>query len=515
LLRIAAARLTTIARICNRRSIDAMHPHLKPFVDEELSRAPLLLEEALHAALEAARQAEAPDDRRFSRELHDALNEGKARARQRFVESLREQLAEGATSSYRRSARKSLSLVDEDAVAADIELSRTTQAIKDTAEQELRELRAFTSALVGDIHVAHDTNPLRPEIHARALWAAAAALPLSSSRRVTLMRHAALPFARTLRRAYAAACTRLENAGVEPGSFRTIVEPTGKRMAVPLSQLRDTMPMPLDEPRAAPAAEPRTDRQAVALLSRLFDAMLVDSAVAADVRVLVSHLHTLAVRVALREPAALDSYTHPLWLFIDRINFMSELHPGERDPLRMKLLAFVRSLLDGLLREAVPDGHLFGRALERLRAFEQHLFELRRSVAEPAIEGLRALADPHAAPGSQVPALDVCSLDTVPAPLLEARSRPRGASRLPVALVPGRWVRVFLDGRWSTSQLVWRDISGSAWLLADVDSGASWALAHSALERLHGDGLLSELAPRSLVQAAAQAVERDLARTTH
>jgi hypothetical protein len=52
-------------------------------------------------------------------------------------------------------------------------------------------------------------------------------------------------------------------------------------------------------------------------------------------------------------------------------------------------------------------------------------------------------------------------------------------------------------------------------LLADVDSGASWALAHSALERLHGDGLLSELAPRSLVQAAAQAVERDLARTTH
>ena len=372
-----------------------MHPQLQPFVDDELARAPLLLEEALHEALEATSQADAPEDRRFSLELHDALSRGRTQARQRFVESLREQLNASCKPGSRGDARRSLSLVDEDAVAADIELLRTTQAIKDTAEHELRELRAFTSALVGDLHVAHDTNPLRPEVHARALWAAAAALPLSSSRRVALMRHAAMPFARTLRRAYAAACTRLENAGVEPGNFRTIVEPTGKRMAVPLSHLRDTMPMPLDEPCGTPSAQP--DRQAVALLSRLFDAMLADAAVAADVRVLVSHLHTLAVRVALREPAALDSYAHPLWRFIDRINFVSELHPGERDPLRMKLLAFVRALLDGLLREAVPDANLFRRGLDRLRAFEQHLYELRRAAAEPAIEGLRALADPAAA----------------------------------------------------------------------------------------------------------------------
>jgi hypothetical protein len=339
-------------------------------------------------------------------------------------------------------------------------------------------------------------------------------LPLSSSRRVTLMRHAALPFARTLRRAYAAACTRLESAGVEPGNFRTIVEPTGKRMAVPLSHLRDTMPMPLDEPCATPSpARPSSDRQAVALLSRLFDAMLADAAVAADVRVLVSHLHTLAVRVALRDPAALDSYGHPLWLFIDRINFVSELHPGTRDPLRIKLLAFARALLDGLLRDPVPDANLFRRGLDRLRAFEQHLYELRRRAAEPAIEGLRALADPAAGPGAQLPALDAGTLDTVPAPLLE-NDGPRKAP-LPVALVPGAWVRLFLDGRWATSQLLWRDIGGTAWLVADVDTGASWALAHSALVRLHADGLLCELAPRSLVQAAAQVLEREFGVTSH
>jgi hypothetical protein len=490
-----------------------MHPQLQPFVDDELARAPLLLEEALHAALEATSQADAPEDRRFSLELHDALNRGRTQARQRFVESLREQLNAGSRCGSRGDSRQSLSLVDEDAVAADIELLRTTQAIKDTAEHELRELRAFTSALVGDLHVAHDTNPLRPEVHARALWAAATALPLSSSRRVALMRHAALPFARTLRRAYAAACTRLENAGVEPGNFRTIVEPTGKRMAVPLSHLRDTMPMPLDEPCSTPSPAQPSDRQAVALLSRLFDAMLADVAVAADVRVLVSYLHTLAVRVAWREPAALDSYGHPLWLFIDRINFVSELHPGARDPLRMKLLAFVRSLLDGLLREPVPDANLFRRGLDRLRAFEQHLYELRRAAAEPAIEGLRALADPLGGATAQLPALDAGSLDTVPAPLLD--HGPRRQAPLPVQLVPGGWVRLFLDGRWATSQLLWRDIGGTAWLVADVDTGASWALAHSALERLHADGLLCELLPRSLVQAAAQVLERELGVTTH
>ena len=488
-----------------------MHPQLQPFVDDELARAPLLLEEALHEALEATSQADAPEDRRFSLELHDALSRGRTQARQRFVESLREQLNTSCKPG-RRDARRSLSLVDEDAVAADIELLRTTQAIKDTAEHELRELRAFTSALVGDLHVAHDTNPLRPEVHAKALWAAAAALPLSSSRRVALMRHAAMPFARTLRRAYAAACTRLENAGVEPGNFRTIVEPTGKRMAVPLSHLRDTMPMPLDEPCATPSAQP--DRQAVALLSRLFDAMLADAAVAADVRVLVSHLHTLAVRVALREPAALDSYAHPLWRFIDRINFVSELHPGERDPLRMKLLAFVRALLDGLLREAVPDASLFRRGLDRLRAFEQHLYELRRAAAEPAIEGLRALADPAGGAGAQLPALDVGSLDTVPAPLLE-RGHSKAVPPLAVNLVPGCWVRVFLDGRWATSHALPPMSRHSSWLVADVDTAASWALAHSALERLHADGLLSELAPRSLVQAAAQVLERELGVMAH
>ena len=84
-----------------------------------------------------------------------------------------------------------------------------------------------------------------------------------------------------------------------------------------------------------------------------------------------------------------------------------------------------------------------------------------------------------------------------------------------MALVPGAWVRVLLDGRWTTSQLVWRDMSGSAWLLTDVRSGACWALAHAALERLHADGLLCEVVPRSLVQAAARTVEDDLSRPMH
>ena len=50
-------------------------------------------------------------------------------------------------------------------------------------EEALRELRTYTSALVGDVNTARDTNPLRPEVWVRAVLAAARSLPIARNLR--------------------------------------------------------------------------------------------------------------------------------------------------------------------------------------------------------------------------------------------------------------------------------------------------------------------------------------------
>ena len=115
----------------------------------------------------------------------------------------------------------SLSLVDEQEVALDVQLSHTIEAIKSVADYELRELQTFVSALVGDMEMSRDHNPFRAETFARALWAASQALPLSRGHQVNFMQHAAPSLAQLLRTSYAATTARLESMGIEPKSYWT------------------------------------------------------------------------------------------------------------------------------------------------------------------------------------------------------------------------------------------------------------------------------------------------------
>ncbi|MBL0148755.1 MAG: DUF1631 family protein [Ideonella sp.] len=122
---------------------------------------------------------------------------------------------------HRPSARAGL--IDEDEVSVDVKVSRAVERVKSAAEFELRELQAFTSALLDDLNVARDTNPFRPESYVRSLWVGVSSVPMSQALQAAFMRDAAAPLSRTLRQAYAAACTRLESQGVEPAAYRTIV----------------------------------------------------------------------------------------------------------------------------------------------------------------------------------------------------------------------------------------------------------------------------------------------------
>lgn len=554
----------------------AHSPQYQLFVDDELDRAPMLIDQVLQTVEEQAGRGAPPRalDGAPPSDLRQVLTQQRGALIRRFCQSLREQVTAsrpGQESASRGAPRQALSLVDESEVAADVELSRTVEAIASVAEYELRELRAYTSALVGDVNVSRETNPFRPEVYARALWTAASPLPQGHA--VALMRQAAMPLAQALRVAYAAATTRLEDAGVEPGAYRTIILPAGSRTArrdgspavdeaVPsdLHELRDSMPVPLDgaPPANAPSLEEalrrademirllpdeaglatrsqvlesqrmrllnsagtRVDQQLIELLTRLFDAILTDRALAPQVQVLLSRLHACVLRVALRDAGMLDSFDHPVWQFIDHVAFASELHPRDDDPLREKLHAYTQSLIDNLVRESVPDAALFRWALDRLKALDRHLYEQRRQHAQPQIDALQreALAT-ETRPLPITPAdtpIDIASLDTVPAELLDHRDTvARAAIASPIWLAshqPGDWVRLFLDGHWQIAQLLWRSESATVWLYAEAHEGITWALRRPAVELLHREGLLNPLRPHSLIERAAESVLRQVGR---
>jgi hypothetical protein len=526
---------------------------LLQFVEDELLRAPLLFDQLIEGTLDHARRALpalSPMQRSAMADLMQAVQAQRERLADYFVRSLREQSsAELARQAPRHSPKSgkagALALVDEEEVALDVELSHAIEAIKSVAEYELRELQTYTSALVGDMDVARDHNPFRAESHARALWAAAQALPLSRGYQVAFMRQAAAPLAQLLRRSYAASTSRLEAMGVEPAAYRTLILPAGSRRGraddatfnPDLHGIRETMPAPLDEPlgyegqvaagarrehwaEIARGTPNRADRQAIELVSRLFEAMLADERVPPDIGLLLSRLHGPAMRLALRDPGLLDQGQHPLWRFVNGLVYAAEMAPDPADPERQQLLKLAQGTIDQLAGEPEQNSGLYRRAQDRLEAFLQHRLTRRIAAAASQIGALQKLEDKltsgQTAPSTMHGMLDVPQLDTVPAELLDDGAAATSSwqardNELLDKLIPGDWLRMFLQGRWVRAQLLWPGERQEIWLLGDGASDATWAVRRGALLMMHGNGLIKRLRQRSIVGTAAERVQEQVA----
>ncbi len=206
-------------------------PLLQRFVEEELHRSADLISRTVTATLEQLRQPRdhllTSSERQHHFELVQALQQHQAAYQRAFTQALRrlvtaELTPQGAAGITAGNA-PGLQLMDETRVESDIEISRAIQQIDTAAEWELRELQTFTSTLRGQTHVTAESNPLRPQSYARALWEAGAALPITPAQQAILLRVSATVMAGLLRMAFAAASTRLESQGVEPGIYRTVV----------------------------------------------------------------------------------------------------------------------------------------------------------------------------------------------------------------------------------------------------------------------------------------------------
>ncbi|HMC16080.1 MAG TPA: DUF1631 family protein, partial [Albitalea sp.] len=248
------------------------------------------------------------------------------------------------------------------------------------------------------------------------------------------------------------ACTRLEDQGIEPGIYRTVVYAPGSTSArVPtfdvtqpgaLDTLRSTMPAGggattsaapssgaarsrstmgpnpafeqaltrledllrnalaghspspsgthLSEHRASLLATTHetVDKQIVELLSRLFEAVLSDARLPSAFRTVMARLQVSALRVALVDRGMMDAHDHPVWRLMNRIASASETYIAASDPRMAALLAYCETLVDDIARAPVQDALLYRHSLGRLDAFLGEQLREQQLRAEPAAETL-------------------------------------------------------------------------------------------------------------------------------
>ncbi len=273
---------------------------LQRFVEDELGRSAAMAERTVELTSEQLQQPRegmlSPAERQHYFELVQSLKRHAQPFQREFCEALGSLVRadmHGLDSDYDKptEAPGGLALMDEAQVEVDIELSGAAELIRGQAEWELRELQTFTSTLAGQKHVSAETNPLRPLAYARALWQGACVVTAVPVQRAILLRTAAGVLSGQLKAAWAAACTRLEAQGVEPGIYRTVVLAPGGAVRAPsydvtrpgaLEGLLSTMP---DAPtagfgvsiRGGPAGSTATSRRgrAVAGPNPAFDQALV------------------------------------------------------------------------------------------------------------------------------------------------------------------------------------------------------------------------------------------------
>ncbi|MEO8154254.1 MAG: DUF1631 family protein [Rhizobacter sp.] len=444
-------------------------PLFQRFVDDELNRSADLISRTLASTLEQLRKPRdnllTASERQHYFELVQVLQQNQALFQRSFVESLRKLVQADLTPESPESPESSdspelsgagaltlgrLELMDETRVESDIEISRAIQQIDTGAEWELRELQTFTSTLRGQTHVTAESNPLRPQSYARALWQAASALPAAPAQQVILLRAAATVMAGLLRMSFAAACTRLESQGVTPGIYRTVVIAAGNMREEPpemdvtrpgaLDGLMRSMPAgaaaatggPDVKRRTVPTATPAleqallrveellrrmpaaptagtspeapqlvqhrnalmattgetVDRQIIELLSRLFETILSDRSLPPGLHSVIARMQVSALRIALLDPSMLDAYDHPVWVLMDRIVSATTAYTHANDLRLAALVKFCDTLVGDMASEAVQDSAMYRRSLARLDAFLAEQLQRQQSEAQATVDSL-------------------------------------------------------------------------------------------------------------------------------
>jgi hypothetical protein len=517
-------------------------PTLAEFVDQELRLAEPLFGAMVDAVLQHWR-AHPPSRLASDMDSLHVLHSHRPDFVRHAMQSMAEQVqGKAPRPAPAKPARLELALVDDDEVTADIEIARVVERANVELEEPLRELRTYTSALVGDVNTARDTNPLRPEVWVRALMAAARGVPIARPMQTALLRTAAPALIQAIHDRYAAGTARLQAQGVTPSTHRTVVnegvvtelndamrvrreldradEEHARPQAMPgsieellqrleqgLSARSDAGPMRGTSNGADRSAAPsaKRERRTVERLSDLYDAILADRRLPRESLPLLSRLYPAVLRQALAEPSLIDDDTHPVWRFMDHLAFLVQTRAVGNV---QNNIAFAEGLVEQLVNQhGNTDARPFQSAADRLAVLERQRFARAAAAASPDIATLGA--GERAAEGlapSLPQTLDAGGPESRPAPLR------RGADAAPVdttsAWRTGSWLTLFMRGQWRRVLILWRAPHPGPLLLLDANEARHWALRPAALERLARAGLARTLTPRSLAHDAQGRVGR-------
>ncbi len=519
-------------------------PTLAEFVDQELRLAEPLFGSMVDAVLQQWRNhppSRLASDMDALHVLHLHRLDFVRHAMQSMAEQTQRKAPQPAPV---KPLRLELALVDDDEVTADIEIARVVERANVELEEPLRELRTYTSALVGDVNTARDTTPLRPEVWVRALMAAARGVPIARPMQTALLRAAAPALIQSIHDSYAAGTARLQAQGVVPSTHRTVVnegvvtelsdamrvrreldradEERQRAQAAPSSveELLQRLEQGLSARPGADAASlhgasndagpasarsANRERRTVERLSDLYDAILADRRLPRESLPLLSRLYPAVLRQALAEPSLIDDAAHPVWRFMDHLAFLVQTRAiGHVE----SNLAFAQGLVEQLVNQhGNTDARPFQSAADRLAVLERQRFARAVAAAGPDIATLGAGAR---ATGDHLPSLpatlDAGGPESRPAPLR------RGADAAPVDTTAGwragSWLTLFMRGQWRRVLILWRAPTPGPLLLLDANEARHWALRVAALERLARAGLARTLAPRSLVRDAGGRIGR-------
>jgi len=292
---------------------------------------------------------------RITQELHAALDRGEP--------------APAAA----RSARPTLSLMDESQIDEDIEIGRLVQAIDSGAELELQQLAALCGGLRGLPHVDARAVPLPPLTCALAIRHGVLALSPDAGTRGLLLRQLGHAAGRQMKAVYTAQAELLTRWGIEPAPFRLVLTasqdappsparapqaaaaahaatgaPHPRPEPVPndalqrlVAHARDSLARehqlgaldePLDAspllrliddplPLAAPPRSPRAldNDTATRLMERLFTHLQQQAGLSEHSRALLSGLQGPGKALAASEPTLWQSLDHPWWKLMDRL----------------------------------------------------------------------------------------------------------------------------------------------------------------------------------------------------
>ena len=517
------------------------------FVDDEMLRAPLLFDQVIesdpldHPATPTA-SAWAAAQRPAMASLLQRLQAHQSHLADYFLRSLREQV-ERRTAARRSPQRRRSTARHSPRHWRSWSTTtrwRWTSSCRTPIECHQERGRVRT-ARVADLHVGARRRPRRrarpqPASAPRPSRARSGPRPrrcrCRAGTRSAFMRHAGQVLAQLLRKSLRRRHARgWKQQGVEPAAYRTVILPSrlaarpARRDHRPSSRpaahagsdagARRNTASQLRRPGAARTA-PRTGQQQCTPRheprrpaggrtgERLFDAMMADERLAADIRLLISRLNGPVMRLTLRDDSLLDKVTHPLWRFINRLAFEAEMVPDPADPERVAVAQ------DGTGHRRSADE----RARARTPACTAGPWSVwTASWASAWYAGSRPPAATSApctssktrsAPGKprrrRCTARSTCAqLDTVPAVLLadpqRAPAAPSDGQAWLVQLQPGDWVRMFLQGRWVQAQLLWPGERQEVWLFGDGASDATWAVRRGALLLMHEQALAQDTPP--------------------